>query len=199
MAGQRTAQLSYPDSQFQYTFQAGHAGSIPVIRSSFLPCSRDNFDSLSGSVRKLAVPHMCHLAPRPQPPHSRLSFFRHTGGSLAHEGRLLLGGVGLEPDGAEIMPRGETDLGVEGCREPKQGNGRLYAPSSMHSTSSPDIPARSARSATVRPRAVRTSYGLPGCSYLDDHKAARCPPRWRDPGYRGAAGRGGDGRTALIL
>ena len=28
------------------------------------------------------------------------------------------------------MPRGETDLGVEGCREPaKQGNGRHCAPS----------------------------------------------------------------------
>jgi hypothetical protein len=36
--------------------------------------------------------------------------------------------VGLEPDGAEIVPRGEADLGVEGCREPtKQGNGRLGA------------------------------------------------------------------------
>ena len=40
------------------------------------------------------------------------------------------------------MPRWETDLGVEGCCEPaKQGNGRLCAPSSMHSTSSPDTPA----------------------------------------------------------
>jgi hypothetical protein len=37
--------------------------------------------------------------------------------------------VGLEPDGAEIVPGGEADLGVEGCREPaKQGNGRLCAP-----------------------------------------------------------------------
>jgi hypothetical protein len=35
-AGQRTAQLSRPDCQMQYTFQAGHAGSIPVIRSIFL-------------------------------------------------------------------------------------------------------------------------------------------------------------------
>ena len=47
--------------------------------------------------------------------------------------------------------------------------------------------------------AAQSSHGLPGRSCLDDHKTVSCPPRWRDPGYRGAAGRGGDGRTALIL
>jgi hypothetical protein len=30
---QRTTQLSRPDDPMQYTFQAGHAGSIPVARS----------------------------------------------------------------------------------------------------------------------------------------------------------------------
>jgi len=33
MAGQRIAQLSRPDGDVRYTFQAGQAGSIPVIRS----------------------------------------------------------------------------------------------------------------------------------------------------------------------
>jgi hypothetical protein len=33
MAGQRTTQLRRPDGDGCYTFQAGHAGSIPVARS----------------------------------------------------------------------------------------------------------------------------------------------------------------------
>jgi hypothetical protein len=34
-AEQRTSQLSRPNSQAQYTFQAGHEGSIPFARSTF--------------------------------------------------------------------------------------------------------------------------------------------------------------------
>jgi hypothetical protein len=47
--------------------------------------------------------------------------------------------------------------------------------------------------------AARPSHGLPGYSCLDDHKAIRCSPGWPEPRNRGAARRGGDGRTALIL
>jgi hypothetical protein len=73
--------------------------------------------------------------------------------------REALGGVGFEPDGAEVVSAGEADVCVEGGGEAAQeGMVGSVPPSSMRSMSSSVREARMASSTTVRPRAVRMSY-----------------------------------------
>jgi hypothetical protein len=66
------------------------------------------------------------------------------------------GRVGFGPGGAQVMSRGQADIGVQGGGPaPRQGDGGLVPPCSVYSVSSTVIAACPAGPAALRPRGMR--------------------------------------------